>query len=92
VARTGKLVLDIRSFDPAYRRPVIFCVIDMLCGLECPDEVLLITDHEPSAIGYQIDLRKETRGRVEFTVSQRSDGAWVGLLTPKRTSRVSEHA
>jgi uncharacterized protein (DUF2249 family) len=80
----GRLVVDIRAFDPALRRNLIFSVVDMLVGMGCADQLLLVTDHEPSGIGYQIDLRKETRGKFEFAYSQRSDGAWVAMISNKR--------
>ena len=80
----GRLVVDIRAFDPALRRAMIFSVVDRMVEMDCRDELLLVTDHEPSGIGYQIDLRKETRGRFEFTYNQRSDGAWVALIASKR--------
>ena len=63
---------------------MIFTVVDKLVELASKDELLLVTDHEPSGIGYQIDLRRETRGRFEYTYSQRSDGAWVALICLKR--------
>lgn len=80
----GRLVLDIRAFDPALRRAMVFTVVDRLVDLGCSDDLLLVTDHEPSAIGYQIDLRRETRGRFEFTYNRRSDGAWAALISAKR--------
>jgi uncharacterized protein (DUF2249 family) len=83
---TGKLVLDVRAFDPALRRPLIFNVVDKMCEFGCSDELVLVTDHEPSGIGYQIDLRRETRGRFEFTYNQRSDGAWVAMLINKKVA------
>ena len=86
VARSvGRLVVDIRAFDPALRRAMIFTVVDKLCELGCEDNLLLVTDHEPSGIGYQIDLRRETRGKFEYDYSERSDGAWVALITRKPT-------
>jgi uncharacterized protein (DUF2249 family) len=63
---------------------MIFTVVDKLCELGCPDELLIVTDHEPSGIGYQIDLRRETRGRFEFSYNQRSDGAWVAMISVKK--------
>ena len=42
----------------------------------------MVTDYEPSGIGYQIDLRRETRGKFEFSYDQRSDGAWVAFIRP----------
>ncbi|HEY5541541.1 MAG TPA: DUF2249 domain-containing protein [Coriobacteriia bacterium] len=80
----GRLVVDIRAFDPALRRNLIFSVVDKFVELDCKDQLLLVTDHEPSGIGYQIDLRRESRGKFEFAYSQRSDGAWVAMISNRR--------
>ncbi len=81
----GNLVLDVRAFDPALRRAMIFAVVDTCVGLGCCDDLILVSDHDPSGIGYQIDLRKETRGRFEFTYGQRQDGAWTAFIRCKDT-------
>jgi uncharacterized protein (DUF2249 family) len=78
--RAGKLVVDIRDFDPASRRALVFSVVDTLVNHDCEDQLVFVCDHEPAGLAYQIDLRKETRGKFEFSSSQRSDGAWVALL------------
>lgn len=80
----GRLVVDLRAFDPAQRRAMTFALVDKFVELGLKDELVLVTDHEPSGIGYQIDLRKETRGRFEFAFDQRSDGAWVAIISRKR--------
>jgi len=85
-ARPGRLILDIRDFDPALRRAMVFCVVDTLVNLGCEDQLLLVCDHEPAGLGYQIDLRRETRGRFEFTYQKRSDGAWVALLRKRESA------
>ena len=82
-SRSAGLVVDIRGFDPALRRSLVFCIVDTLLKLGSEDQLLLVCDHEPAGLGYQIDLRKESRGRFEFTYDRRSDGAWVALLRPK---------
>lgn len=84
MARTG-LMVDIRGFDPALRRPLVFSIVDKFISMGCGDQIVLVCDHEPAGLGYQIDLRKETRGRFEFSYDQRSDGAWVALMKPKAT-------
>lgn len=89
-ARAGKLVVDIRDFDPALRRALVFCVVDTMVNLGCDDQLVLVCDHEPAGLGYQIDLRRETRGRFEFAYDRRSDGAWVALIR-KRDSAPSSH-
>lgn len=78
-ASTG-LVIDIRGLTPALRRPVIFTVIDKLLDVDASDSVVVICDHEPAGLGYQLELRKETKGQFEFFYDQRLDGAWVALI------------
>ncbi len=82
--RAGDLVVDIRGFDPSLRRAVVFAVVDKLVELGARDQLVLVCDHEPAGLGYQIDLRRETRGRFEFTYDKRSDGAWVALMRPRQ--------
>jgi uncharacterized protein (DUF2249 family) len=79
----GRLVVDVRSMDPALRRPILFALVDKLVELGAQDQMLVIADYEPSGIGYQIDLRRETRGKFEFSYEQRSDGAWVAFIRPR---------
>ena len=78
----GQLVVDVRGLDTALRRPILFALVDKLVELGASDQMLVITDYEPSGIGYQIDLRKQTRGKFEFSYDQRSDGAWVAFIRP----------
>lgn len=77
------LLVDIRGFEPALRRALVFSLVDKLIELGCEDQLILVCDHEPAGLGYQIDLRRETRGRFEFSYDRRSDGAWVALMRPK---------
>jgi uncharacterized protein (DUF2249 family) len=84
MASRGRLVVDVRSLDSALRRPILFALVDKLVQLNAQDQMLVITDYEPSGIGYQIDLRKETRGKFEFSYDQRSDGAWVAFIRPRK--------
>lgn len=81
-SRSGQIVVDIRNFTPALRRGFVFGLVDRLVQMGASDELVLICDHEPAGLGYQIDLRRETRGRFSFAYDQRSDGAWVAIITP----------
>jgi uncharacterized protein (DUF2249 family) len=85
MASRGRLVVDVRSLDSALRRPILFVLVDKFVDLGTQEQLMVITDHEPSGIGYQIDLRKETRGRFEFSYDQRSDGAWVAFIRPRKS-------
>jgi uncharacterized protein (DUF2249 family) len=77
------LVLDTRGLTPGLRRPIVFAVIDKFVDLDCHDSIVVISDHEPAGLGYQIELRKETKGRFDFYYDQRLDGAWVALIRRK---------
>jgi len=59
------------------------CIVDKLLQLDARDSLVVICDHEPVALGYGIDLRKETRGRFEYFYDRRTDGAWVALIRRK---------
>lgn len=74
------LVMDLRGVTPAMRRPLVFAVVDRMLEIDCSDSIVIITDHDPSGLGYQLDLRKESRGKFEFDCDQRLDGAWVAFI------------
>lgn len=74
------LVLDVRGFAPGLRRPIVFTLVDKMLELDADDSLVVICDHEPAGLGYQLDLRKETKGRFEYFYDQRMDGAWVALI------------
>lgn len=79
----GNLVVDLRGLSPALRRPLAFSLLDKMMEMDCTDSLVLVFDHEPAGLSYQIELRKETRGRFDFHYDQRLDGAWVALLRPR---------
>lgn len=76
-----RLVVDIRALTPALRRPLIMNVVDHLLNAGATETIVCICDHEPAGLGYQLELRRETRGRVSFSYDQRLDGAWVALIS-----------
>lgn len=76
--------VDLRGASPELRRPLVFSLLDRMMELDCTDSLVLVFDHEPAGLCYQIELRKETRGRFDFHYDQRLDGAWVALLRPRR--------
>ena len=78
-----RLVVDIRALTPNLRRPLVMNIVDHLLSVEATEMIVVITDHEPAGLGYQMELRRETRGRIGFSYDQRLDGAWVALITLK---------
>lgn len=81
------LVMDIRGLTPALRRPLLFTVIEKMLEAECPDDLVVVCDHEPAGLGYQLELRKDTKGRFEFGYDQRLDGAWVAMIKHRKPGR-----
>ncbi len=79
----NSLVIDVRSCSSELRRPVVFAVVDKLLEFDSHDSLVVVCDHEPAGLGYQLDLRKETRGLFEYHYDQRLDGAWVALIRRK---------
>lgn len=76
-----RLMMDVRALTPALRRPLILATVDLLLSLGAAETVVVICDSEPAGLGYQMELRRETRGRVSYSYDQRLDGAWVALIT-----------
>ncbi len=74
------LVMDVRGVTPAMRRPLVFAVVDRMLEIDTSDSLVVICEHDPSGLGYQLDLRRETRGQFEFDCDQRLDGTWVALI------------
>jgi uncharacterized protein (DUF2249 family) len=74
-------VVDIRALTPNLRRPLIMTMVDHLLDAGSTETIVVISDHEPAGLGYQLELRRETRGRVGFSYDQRLDGAWVALVS-----------
>ncbi len=81
--RRSQVVLDITSATPALRRPLIDAVLRESMASGLPDVLTIIYDHEPVGLGYELELRKDTRGKFEFAATQRNDGCWLARLTPR---------
>ncbi len=74
------LILDVRRFTPALVRPFLTAVVDELVSLGAYDDLMVVSDYEPTGLQYQLDMRRETRGMFRYECTQRSDGAWVEVI------------
>lgn len=81
--RKPEVTLDITSTTPALRRGLIDAVLREVLGSGANDTVTLVYDHEPVGLGYELELRKDTRGRFDFTAMQRNDGCWIVRLAQR---------
>ena len=86
MARKAEVTLDITSTTPALRRPLIDAVLRETLASGAPDSVTLVYDHEPVGLGYELELRKDTRGMFDFSAKQRTDGCWIVRLTQRSRS------
>lgn len=64
---------------------MVFAIVDKMLDMDADDSLVVVCDHEPAGLGYQLDLRKETKGRFEYFYDQRLDGAWVALIRRRRS-------
>lgn len=79
----NSIVLDVRGCTPSLRAPLVFTIIDKMLEVDCADSLVVVMEHEPAGLGYQLDLRRESRGKYEYHYDQRLDGAWVALIRRK---------
>jgi len=79
-AQNSQVVVDVRAAARDTRNAFLFAVVDRLLEVGSPDDIVIICDHDPSSLCYQLDLRPESRGRFDYETSQRRDGAWVALI------------
>lgn len=78
----GELLVDLRGFEPSLCKEVVFTLVDKFVELATPESIVFVCDHDPEGLGYQVDLRRRTRGRFTYRASQRSDGAWAAVFEP----------
>ena len=84
--RCCEVTLDVSEASAAIRRPLIDAAIRASMDSLGGDAILIVYDHEPVGLGYELELRRETRGRFDFTATRRTDGCWVARLSPRRSA------
>ena len=75
------LLVDVRRFTSELIRPLLISLLDELVALDARDDLFVIAAYEPTGLQYELDMRRETRGRFRYECSQRSDGAWVETIS-----------
>ena len=86
MTRCCEVTLDLSSASASIRRPLIDAAIRAVMDSLGDDILLIIYDHEPVGLGYELEFRRETRGRFEFSATLRMDGCWVAKLARKAGS------
>ena len=81
--RCCEVTLDVSTASAPIRRPLIDAAIRSVMDSPAGDALLIVYDHEPVGLGYELELRRETRGRFDFSATRRTDGCWVARLQPR---------
>jgi uncharacterized protein (DUF2249 family) len=69
-------VVDVRSLEPRTRHPLIFKTLD---GLKAGEALLLVNDHDPKPLFYQIQA--ERPGQVSWEPQEQGPERWAILIT-----------
>jgi hypothetical protein len=80
VSRRCEVTLDVSAASAGIRRPLIDAAIRAVMSGAGDDVLMIVYDHEPVGLGYELELRRETRGRFDFSAIRRNDGCWVARL------------
>lgn len=72
-----EIVLDVRCSSAEAQKEIVLCVLDRMIELDVRDSLIVITGHDPSGMGYTVDLRKQSRGMFHLTCDERSDGSFT---------------
>ena len=83
MTRCCEVTLDVSAASAAIRRPLIDSAIRAVMDSPGHDVLLVVYDHEPVGLGYELELRRETRGRFDFSATRRTDGCWVARLSQR---------
>lgn len=72
--------LDVRDIAPANRHSMIFEAFD---DLDAGEELLLINDHEPRPLFYELQAERDSFDPDRYAVEQRADDEFVATLPKK---------
>lgn len=74
------VVFDVRALIPSHRHPLIFSVLEQISQLAPQTPLWIVNDHNPQGLGFELEMRPETKGRYEFQAEEREDGAWLAKI------------
>lgn len=72
------IILDVREIIPRERHPKIFNTLD---GLQSSESVVIINDHDPKPLLYQLDA--ERKGLFEWQYLAQGPEEWKVEITRK---------
>ena len=78
MGNTPPVILDVRNIVPIERHPKIFNTFD---GLKKGDMMVLINDHDPKPLKYQLDA--ERSGQLDWKYVDQGPEIWKVEITKK---------
>lgn len=77
------VVFDVRVLFPSHRHSLIFSVLEQMAQLSPQTPLWIMNDHNPQGLGFELEMRPETRGRYDFESQAQPDGSWLAKMKRK---------
>lgn len=82
--RPEAVIFDVRALIPSHRHPLIFSVLEQISQLSPQTPLWIVNDHNPQGLGFELDMRPETRDKYEFESEAQPDGSWLAKMKRKQ--------
>lgn len=79
------VVFDVRALIPSYRHTLILSVLEQMGQLSPQTPLWIVNDHNPQGLGFELEMRPETRDRFEFDSEAQPDGSWLAKIRRKQS-------
>ncbi|MDO8692451.1 MAG: DUF2249 domain-containing protein [Dehalococcoidia bacterium] len=80
IERPEAVIFDVRALIPSHRHPLVFSVLEQLAQLSPQTPLWIVNDHNPQGLGFELDMRPETRDRYDFESESQPDGSWLAKM------------
>lgn len=78
--RPEAVIFDVRALIPSHRHTLIFLVLEQLSQLSPQTPLWVINDHNPQGLGFELEMRPETKDKYDFESDAQADGTWVAKI------------
>lgn len=81
IQRPRAVIFDVRALIPSYRHQLIFSVLGQIGDLSPQTPLWIVNDHNPQGLGFELEMRPETREKYDFESDPQPDGSWIAKIT-----------
>ncbi len=78
--RPEAVTFDVRALIPSYRHQLIFSVLSQMAELAPQTPLWIVNDHNPQGLGFELEMRPETREKFDFESEAQADGSWIAKI------------